>query len=152
MKHSFLFLIIAISCFLWSCGGNADNTSVKEVVALIDAGTKQSQEIESGKLDISDISETDFFTTPNGNIFGNPKILAVIKSNPDYKLSDTDKEMLTTAVEEYFRANTPSGTSTLAGAYADGLNAAGLNIAKEAIEDAKTLNDLYKIALSKEII
>ncbi len=135
-----------------SCGGSDDNTSVKDVVALIDEGTKQSQAIESGNLDISDISEADLFTTPNGNIFANEKILAVIKANPNYKLSNADKEMLTTAVERYFGANAPSGTSTLAGAYADGLNAAGLNIGKEAIEDAKTLHDLYKIGVAKELV
>lgn len=151
MKHSFLFLIIAISCFLWSCGGNADNTSVKDVVALIDKGAAQQDSIDNGMIDIIDIPEGDLFTTPNGNIFGNHKILAVIKSNPDYKLSATDKDMLTKAVEKYFGAS-KSESTTAYGSMANGLNAAGLNIAKEAIEDAKTLNDLYKIALSKEII
>lgn len=120
-------------------------------MSLIDKGTAQQDSIDNGTLDISDTPEADYFNTPNGNIFANEKILAVIKANPDYKLSNADKEMLTTAVEKYF-AGGKTETSTVYGAMADDLNSAGLSIAKEAIEGAKTLNDLYKIGLSKEII
>lgn len=151
MKNLFLLLILSLSCAMWSCGGSSDNTSVKDVVVLIDKGAAQQDSIDNGTLDISDIPEADYFNTPNGNIFANEKILAVIKANPDYKLSNADKEILTAAVEKYF-AGGKTETSTVYGAMADGLNSAGLSIAKEAIEGAKTLNDLYKIGLSKEII
>lgn len=151
MKHLFFLLILSLSCVLYSCGGSSDNTSVKDVVALINEGAKQQEAIDNGSLDISNISEADYFNTPNGNIFANEKILAVIKADPNYKLTNADKDMLTTAVEKYFGAN-KTETSTVYGAMADGLNTVALNIAKEAIEGAKTLNDLYKIAFSKELI
>lgn len=151
MKNLFLLLILSLSCAMWSCGGTSDNTSVKDVVALIDKGAAQQDSIDNGTLDISDIPEADYFNTPNGNIFANEKILAVIKANPDYKLSNADKEILTAAVEKYF-AGGKTETSTVYGAYADGLNTAGQNIAKEAIEGAKTLQDLYKIGVAKELV
>lgn len=152
MKNLFLLLILSLSCAMWSCGGgSSDNTSVKDVVSLIAKGAAQQDSIDNGTLDICDIPEANYFNTPNGNIFANKKILAVIKANPDYKLSNTDKEMLTTAIEKYF-AGGKTETSTVYGAYADGLNAAGLSIAKEAIEDAKTLYDLYKIGVAKELV
>ena len=143
-------MVAFISLALCSCGSN-DNTCVKEIVKLIDEGTQQRIATDNGTLDISDIPEADYFTTPNANIFGNPKILAVIKANPKYKLTAEDKEMLNKAVKEYF-GTFKVETSTIYGALADGLNEAGLIIATETIEQSKTLLDLYKIALAREIV
>lgn len=151
MKTTFFSFFLFIACALCSCsGGSSDNSSVKDVVALIDAGTEQSLQIEAGTLNISDIPEADFFNTPNGNIFANAKILAVIKANPDYKLTSADKEMLTAAVEKYFGSKSVEETSTSFGAAASAINDMGLSNAKKAINEAKTLNDLYKIGLANE--
>ena len=150
MKKVIYIMVAFISLALCSCGSN-DNTCVKEIVKLIDEGTQQRIATNNGTLEISDIPEGEYFTTPNGNIFANTKILAVIKSNPKDKLTAEDKDMLTKAVKEYFGAFKVE-TTTVYGATADGLNSAGLEIATESINQAKTLNDLYKIALSKEIV
>lgn len=151
-----LFFISFLLLGLTACGGSGDNTSVKEIVNIINNATQMEQRIAeeeaSGQRQFGELHDGEVFITPNGNIFANEEILALINANPKYKLNDTDKEMLTTAVEQYFGAGAPESNSTLAGAYADGLNSAGLSIAKEAINRAKTLHDLYKIALSKEII
>ena len=64
MKNLFLLLILSLSCAMWSCGGSSDNTSVKDVVALIDKGAEQQDSIDNGTLDISDIPEADYFNTP----------------------------------------------------------------------------------------
>lgn len=156
MKKVIYLFIALLSLALTACGGSGDNTSVKDIVNIIDQAAQTEQRIAaeeaSGQRQIGELHDGEVFVTPNGNIFANEEILSIIKANPKYKLTDADKDMLTAAVEKYFGANTTTDTSSLAGAYADGMNSAGLSIAKESIDEAKTLNDLYKIALSKEII
>lgn len=156
MKKVIYLLIAVLSLALTACGGSGDNTSVKEIVNIIDQAAQTEQRIAaeeaSGQREFGELHDGEVFITPNGNIFANEEILALINANPKYKLTEADKEMLTAAVEQYFNANAPESNSTLAGAYTDGLISAGLSIAKEAIDGAKTLHDLYKIGLSKEII
>lgn len=139
MKKVIYILMVALTIGLASCGGSGDNTSVQEIVDVINSATQTektiAEEEASGARQFGEIHDDEVFTTPNGNIFANETILSSIKANPNYKLTSQDKEMLLTAVEAYF-ANDP----------------VGLSIAKDAIEGAKTLNDLYKIGLAKEVI
>ena len=139
MKQVIYLFVLLISLALSACGGSSDNTSVKEIVSVVNTATETNkrvaQEEASGARQFGELHDDEVFITPNGNIFANDSVLAIIKAEPDYKLTDADKEMLLTAISAYF------GNDTF-----------GLSVAKDAIKKAKTLNDLYKFALANEAV
>lgn len=131
MKNLFTFALTAIILFLSAC--TKDNTCVKQIAKIISAGAEQYQKIYNGELAIEDIPEEDLFTTPDGNIFDNPKIYEIIIANKDYKLTEEDKQILKKEVSKFKRE----------GKSIDAVIATATFIkADDAINCAKTLRDL----------
>lgn len=156
MKKLMYLFISFLLLGLTACGGSGDNTSVKEIVNIIDNATQTEKRIAeeeaSGQRQFGELHDDEVFNVPNGNIFANEEILKLINANPKYKLTETDKQMLTSAVEGYFNPNVSESNSTLSGAATSGLNSAAMGVAKETIDEAKTLHDLYKIGITKELV
>lgn len=141
MKKVIYLMVAFISLALCSCGSN-DNTCVKEIVKLIDEGTQQRIATDNGTLDISDIPEDDFFVTPDGNTFANPKIKAIIDANPKYKLTDEDKEMLNNAIDKLCPEVPVRYQPTVEGRMLDDINRKAREYNLANIKAAKTLGDL----------
>lgn len=132
MKNLFTFALSAIILFMSAC--TKDNTCVKQIAEIISAGAEQYQKVDNGELAIEDISEEDLFTTPDGNIFDNPKIYEIIKANKDYKLTEEDKQILKKEVSKFKREG--KGIDAV-------IETATFNTADDAIDRAKTLRDLW---------
>lgn len=130
MKKMLLFAVAAVMMMLSACTN--DNTCVKQIVEVINAGYIQHQAIDNGELQISDIPEADFFNWPYGNIFANEKIYAIIEKNAEYKLTDTDKELLNNSVEQFIKDSTEMDDAAIVADHA-----------KDTIRSAKKLKDLY---------
>lgn len=135
MKTILFLAVLAIIIGLAGCAN--DNTSVKQIVEVINDGYVQHHAIEKGEIDLSDLKDGEYFNWPDGNIFANDKIWKIIKANAEYSLTDEDKAMLTEAVEQFIVAN----------ADPDDILAIGTNImadhAKDTIRSSKKLKDLY---------
>lgn len=133
MKKIFIFGAGILLMLMAACA--KDNSCVTSIADIINQGYEQHQAINDSSLLIKDIPEGDFFNWPDGNVFANEKIFAIIKTNPDYKLTEEDKDILINAVEQFI-------------SQADGdLEAIDANImadhAKDTIRSSKTLKDLY---------
>lgn len=127
-----LFAVAAVMMMLSACTN--DNTCVKQIVEVINQGAEQYKALENGSIDLNDLQDGELFTMPNGNIFANEQIYAIIEKNADYKLTDTDKTLLTDAVKQFASEK-------------DNLEAMATNAASQhaigTIISAKKLKDLY---------
>lgn len=132
MKKMLLLAATVFMMMLTAC--TQDNTCIKQIVEVINQGAQQHHDLENGTIDYDSLKEGELFQMPGGNLFANEQIWKIIEANADYKLTDADKEMLSTAVEQF----TSDGDDIPALAN----NAMVLN-AKGAIDTSKTLKDLY---------
>jgi hypothetical protein len=88
MKKVILMMVAAILLGLSACT-NKENTCIKDIVAILTEGAKQNQADDVDNL----------FIMPDGNVFANEKVLAIVEANKDYKLTDEDKSELKKAVQ-----------------------------------------------------
>lgn len=132
MKKMLTFAIAVLMMGLAAC--TKDNTSVKQIVEVINAGYEQHQGIANGTVQIAKLANDEYFNWPDGNIFANEKIFAIIAADKDYTLTDEDKAMLTEAVEQFIipGANLDASSQHMMA-----------NHAKDTIRGAKKLKDLY---------
>lgn len=133
MKKLFLLATAAVMMVISAC--TKDNTCVKQIAEEINLGYAQSQAINDGTLKIEEIPSGEFFNWPNGNVFENEKIFAIIEANKDYTLTDEDKEILTNAIQQFIKPSDGNLETDDTNIMADN--------AKDAIRSSKTLKDLF---------
>lgn len=133
MKKLFLLATAAVMMVISAC--TKDNTCVKQIAEEINLGYAQSQAINDGTLKIEEVPSGEFFNWPNGNVFENEKIFAIIEANKDYTLTDEDKEILTNAIQQFIKPSDGNLETDDTNIMADN--------AKDAIRSSKTLKDLF---------
>lgn len=133
MKKLLTFALSAIIVMLSACTKN--NTCVKQIAEIITKGAEQYKAIDAGELTIEELSD-DLFKMPNGNIFANDEIYAIIEANKDYELTKEDKEILKNAVTKFVTEGEELSIDIMS------TNTAAHN-ADATIDQSKTLKDLY---------
>ena len=133
MKKLLTFALSAIIVMLSAC--TKDNTCVKQIAEIITKGAEQYKAIDAGELAIEELSE-DLFKMPNGNIFANDEIYAIIEANKDYELTKEDKEILKNAVIKFVTEGEDLSIDIMS------TNTAAHN-ADATIDQSKTMKDLY---------
>lgn len=133
MKKLLTFALSAIIVMLSAC--TKDNTCVKQMAEIITKGAEQYKAIDAGELAIEELSE-DLFKMPNGNIFANDEIYAIIEANKDYELTKEDKEILKNAVNKFVTEGEDLSIDIMS------TNTAAHN-ADATIDQSKTMKDLY---------
>lgn len=133
MKKLLTFALSAIIVMLSAC--TKDNTCVKQIAEIITKGAEQYKAIDAGELAIEELSD-DLFKMPNGNIFANDEIYAIIEANKDYELTKEDKEILKNAVIKFVTEGEDLPIDIMS------TNTAAHN-ADATIDQSKTLKDLY---------
>lgn len=133
MKRFFLITIAAVAVLLNAC--KQDNTPVVQITEIINEGAQQYADVRNGKVSFDSIAASgELFQTPNGNIFENERIYAIIHENPKYTLTDEDKEMLIKALDG-FRCE------------GDGIEDIGSNMVAmhgtTTVQSSKQLRDLF---------
>ena len=134
MKKLLTFALSAIIVMLSAC--TKDNTCVKQMAEIITKGAEQYKAIDAGELTIEELSEDELFKMPNGNIFANDDIYAIIEANKDYELTKEDKEILKNAVNKFVTEGEDLSIDIMS------TNTAAHN-ADATIDQSKTLKDLY---------
>lgn len=133
MKKLLTFALSAIIVMLSAC--TKDNTCVKQIAEIITKGAEQYKAIDAGELAIEELSE-DLFKMPNGNIFANDEIYAIIEANKDYELTKEDKQILKNAVNKFVTEGEDLSIDIMS------TNTAAHN-ADATIDQSKTMKDLY---------
>lgn len=133
MKHLNFSLFILISLFLSSCS----NHSVEDIAGIINNAAEQ-------KAKEADGANEARFMIPDGNIFANPEIKAIIVDNNSYELSFKDKVTLKDAVDKLYPETISDldALSTPTGKILYDMNQAIRNKNLAYIDAAKTLGDL----------
>lgn len=135
MKKFFLFGAGILFMLMGAC--SKDNSCVTQIAEIVNEGAAQRQALRDSTITLDELGD-NMFTTPHGNIFGYSKVYEIIAANPDYKLTDEDKRILTEAVKKFRSGDEPNKD--------DILDMDDYLVSKNAeitIETSKTLKDLY---------
>ena len=135
MKKIFVFCTGILLMLMASCA--KDNSCVTQIVEIVNEGAAQYQALRDSTITYEELGD-NLFTTPHGNIFGSDRIYEIIEKNPDYKLTDEDKRILTDAVKKFRNGNEPDKD--------DLVEMSIFLVSKNAeitIETSETLKDLF---------
>ena len=84
-------LVILASCQLFSCG-KGGNSPVDQYVAIIEESTKKAEKLS----DMSELTNVQAVISPQ-------ELLQIVAENPDYELTDKDKEKLKKSIDKFIK-------------------------------------------------